>query len=769
LLAIEQQRVSGEARAETLANVFRAAHSLKGAARAVGVTAIEQLAHALEEILRALQSGQLQPAPELFTACYQAIDVLGVVQEAYEKGATVAPLQALRCLAELEALRPTPAGAGPVADAGPAQPAGAMTVPAPADAPVGPAEPQPTVPTAPIAAALPALPPAAAPRTAALPGGAQAADETIRVSVTKLDALMDQLSELQLVKIRAGERLQQVQRLQERLAGLQKDWLTVRGSFNRLARHGLGGEAAAGQHEDLDLLLRHLQDNQDATRAIAALVGDLAYAYSSDVMQISLVIDGMEEEIKHARMLPLHTVTPAFHRMLRDLATASGKEVAFEITGGEVELDKRVLELVKDPLMHLLRNAVDHGIEPGAARLAAGKPACGRICLKAEQIGKDIVIQVSDDGSGLDLDALRSAAIRRSIPGAAGLSDAELADLIFTPGFSSSPIITDVSGRGIGMDVVRRNLDRLRGAIRVDWQPGAGTIFTLSIPVALTSARGLLVRISDQAFAIPLNAIVWIAALPRSQVLPAGGDDTVLYQGRPLPLVYLGDLLRLPQTIDLAGLDPLPVVIISVAERMAALVVDELVDEQEIVIKGLGRQLSRVAGVAGASVLGSGEVILILNPADLLRLGAHPEQRAAFSRRMAAAATAAAPAKPAGPKHILVVDDSITTRTLEKNILEAAGYQVNLAIDGLEAYNMVLIDALPDLVISDVAMPRLDGFGLTRRLKGDERTAHIPVILVTSLESAEDKARGVDSGADAYIVKSSFNQDNLLETIRQLI
>jgi two-component system chemotaxis sensor kinase CheA len=483
-------------------------------------------------------------------------------------------------------------------------------------------------------------------------------------------------------------------------------------------------------------------------------------------MQMSLVIDGLEEQIKRVRMLPFGTITGPFGRMVRDLANISKKEVILEISGGDVELDKRVLEQIKDPIIHLLRNAIDHGIELPEERHSAGKPTLGTIRLAAEQQGKDIAISVSDDGAGLDLEAIRQAANRRGVVNANAMTDAELVELIYTPGFSTSPIITDISGRGVGLDVVRRNVENLRGRISVDWTLGIGSRFTLILPLTLTSSRGLLVRVSNQIFAIPLNAIERIEHVKREDVVPMGGHDTLQFSGRPLMLVHLGDVLGLSRVKEQTDNYRIPVVILSAAERYMAFAVDELADEQEVVIKGLGKQLSRVGGIAGASVMGNGEVILILNVADLIKLAHRGEQRSVLSPSMDETSTTSVDHP---RRRILIVDDSITTRTLEKSILEAAGYTVQLAMDGLEALSAIAGGDIPDLIISDIAMPRLDGFGLTERLKNDARTAHLPLILVTSFDSPEDKTHGIEVGADAYIVKSAFDQNNLLETIEQLL
>jgi two-component system chemotaxis sensor kinase CheA len=808
LLALEQNRVTGEERQSTLDDVFRAAHSLKGAARVVGVTTVEQLAHALESVLDGMQRQAIQPTPDLFTACYQALDALQAVQAAYEAGETTPPVQALQALVGLEPFV-SGAAAAPAQDKDSEQsPATSRQARDGADSEQG-ACPQDTLVLEESQkdqdALVPALGPEGPAPAPAIP--ARTAEETIRVSVTKLDALMAQLSELLVTKIRAEQRLVQVCQFQEYITQWQKEWLDVRSAYGRLARRsqdvrdalGLpapsrwpevrppsavklwgGGEllpqddapgAATGNNglgrfaRDLVHLLNYVDASQERLREMQTMINDLSRQYTSDTMNMSLVIDELEGEIKRVRMLPLSTITGPFGRMVRDLTREASKEAVLEIVGGETELDKRVLEQIKDPLIHLLRNAVDHGIERPAQREAAGKPRVGTITLTAQQLDKDVAIRVSDDGAGLDLEAIRQAVARRGGLDAQLLSEAELVDAIFNAGVSTSSIITDISGRGVGLDVVRRNAEALQGRIGVDWTPGGGTTFVLTLPLTLTSSRGLLVRVVDQLFAIPLNAIDKIIEVGPDEISPLEGRDTVRHNGRPIRLVWLGDVLELAGPRVQRDNDRIPVVILASAERRTAFAVDELAGEQEVVIKELGKQLSRVGGIAGATVMGSGEIVLILNVADLIKLAMRSERRLVLDTLVETDSPAATRAQ----RRILVVDDSLTTRTLEKSILEAAGYAVRLATDGKEALDAIASDGVPDLIVSDIAMPRIDGFDLTRRIKEDAHTTEVPVILVTSLDSPEDKARGIAVGADAYIIKSSFDQNNLLETIEQLV
>ncbi len=757
LLALEQNKLDSAQKPETLRAIFRAAHSLKGAARAVGVNVVAQMAHALEDVLDGVNKQTVELTPTLFTACYGVLDAIQDVEKAFESGATTPPPQATQAVAALDPFRspklpaPEPILASPAA-----------TSPKVAAEPDAPA----------VAPQVPEDHPPVTEETPKVRTERVTSVETIRIDAAKLDALMAQLSELHITRIRAEQRLAQVQRAQETMGDWQKEWLAVRETYGRLNRRTVRHTTDDHLGRDAARLLSYLTTSQERLRDMVALINDMGREYSNDTMQLSLAIDALEDEIKRARMLPLSTITVTFGRMVRDLAHSANKEAALTIIGGDVELDKRVLEQIKDPLIHLLRNAIDHGLEAPHKRAGLGKPQAGTITLKAEQVEKNVIITISDDGKGLDYEAIRRVLARRLGTEAQTLSETELTEAIFGLGISTSPIVTDVSGRGVGLDVVRRNVEELHGRIHVSSNNGSGVTFTLTLPLALTSSRALVVQVSNQTYAIPLNAIERILDIAPRDIYRVGGREMLHYNETACGVTHLSDVLGLPRLqVERASRpleERLTVLLLASAQRRMAFVVDGLRGEQEVVIKGLGRQVQRLSGIAGATITGDGAVLLVLNAGDLIRLALHNESRGIMAVQTMEMEAEAAASKP--QKNIFIVDDSITTRTLEKNILEAAGYNVRVATDGMEALNAINADmALPDLVISDIAMPRLDGVGLTQELKANPRTAQIPVILVTSLDSAADKARGIEAGADAYIVKGNFDQNNLLETIEQLI
>jgi two-component system, chemotaxis family, sensor kinase CheA len=744
LLSLEKT-LPDQKRQAILDEIFREAHSLKGGARAVGMGTVEALGHAIEDLLLNARDGRLTFTAEFFDLLYQALDAVTAVISQLESGNTTPSVAVLSLLAHLEEAK---AGA---------------TIQAESDAPGLMA----------VATATAAGQPAAE-ATAETSTTPSITDATIRVSVSKLDALMGQLSELLGARIRSEQRLLEVRQTQAMLSRWNKEWLA-------LARQALSGSGSPGTangrsrsaagsatvpltlEQEVITTMEMVAKAREQLRSMLAQTHGFYRRMANDNLRLSLIIDEMQEELKRVRMLPLDTITSGFGRMVRDMARQQNKEIDLFVTGAETELDKRVLEQVKDPLIHLLRNAVDHGLESLDERRRAGKPAKGRIDLSAGQQGSNIVIRISDDGQGLNLPTIRRAAVRRGLLSAAEaelLTDEAATNLIFHTGLSTSAIITDISGRGIGLDVVRQNVEQLHGTLQVTTEKGEGATFTLTLPLTLSSTRGLLLQTGNETFMLPHAAVERMLKVKHSDILNVAGKAAITHHEKTVILAWLSDLLEFPAAGH--NSDDVTVVIIAVAEKRLGLVVDSLEGEQEIVIKSLGKPLAKVSGIAGATISGSGQVILVLHPADLIKLAARSASQRPVAQLLPDPETRRR-------KSILVVDDSITTRILEKNILESAGYLVETAIDGDEALSLLITQELPDLIVTDINMPGLDGLALTQRLKGDERFREIPIILVTSLGSPADKARGIEVGADAYIVKSSFDQGNLLSIIEQLI
>jgi two-component system chemotaxis sensor kinase CheA len=464
----------------------------------------------------------------------------------------------------------------------------------------------------------------------------------------------------------------------------------------------------------------------------------------------------LRHDVRQARTVPADGVFQGFRKMLRDVAHSEGKEIDFRTAGLDVRADRLVLQALKDPLMHALRNAVCHGIEPPDERRRLGKEPAGRVSLRLEVHGSRLHVVVEDDGRGVDSRAVTEQALRQGLlteAEASAAGPAELNRLVFQPGFSTAREVTDLSGRGMGLSVVSEAATRLQGGVElIGLDPG--TRLRITVPLSVTAQRLLLVSCGGQTFAVPAHGVERLCRARRDDVEVVGGQ----------PMLLLGEPIRLQPLARLLGLgdeeqrDPLPVLVVRSGPRRLAVSVDEMIGVRDSLIKDLGPPASRDDRWAGGILLEDGSVCLVLNPASLFD-PARP------------APSAVAPVSRPTPKRvrtILVVDDSLTTRTLEKSILEAHGYRVVLALDGIEALAKMR-ESLPDLVISDVQMPRLDGFGLLEQMKKDPRLARLPVIIVTSLEKREDQERGLALGADAYVVKRKFDHEELLHTVQQIL
>jgi two-component system, chemotaxis family, sensor kinase CheA len=549
--------------------------------------------------------------------------------------------------------------------------------------------------------------------------------------------------------------------LQRFHARWRREWRSVRASYIRLARRlqEQGAEAAAEMHT----LFRFLQTNEDYLNDTNRELTQLGQLLAQDNMTLATLADNLQENVADLRMMPFESIIGGFQRMVRDLARDTHKQVQLDVVGAHVEIDKTVLDALKDPLMHLLRNSVDHGIEAPHQRELAGKIPVGHIYVVVEQRGTEIVIKVQDDGRGIDVHRIKRKAITAGLlteAESATLDDDAAKLLIFESGFSTSDQVTAISGRGLGMDIVRDRVESLRGRISVQSVFGHGTTMMISVPVSLTRIRAIMLRVGEEDYAVPSTMVTRMETLPRSAMFTAEGREMVMLNQRPMPLVSLGALLDAP------GLphdrpELMTLLALTAADRAVAFEVEGLSSEMELVLKPLGPELANAPYVAGASLLGSGEVLLILDANDLVR-------RALGGTTIVRRSTSVSRSKAQRRMRVLVVDDSITTRTLEKNILEAIGFEVHVAIDGAEAWT-VLGDFTPDVIISDVEMPNVNGLELTRRIKSHAHTQDIPVILLTSLGKPEQREEGLRAGADAYLIKSRFDQGELLETIQSVI
>ncbi|MBC8178449.1 MAG: hybrid sensor histidine kinase/response regulator [Desulfobacteraceae bacterium] len=750
LLALEK-RPSGEERDQLLEDLFRTAHNLKGSARAVGLRDIVTISNRLEDILGALQRGELSPTPELLDAMFPVVDGLQTAMAAHLKGNKL-PAEERDQL--LDKLKDAIEGRSEKPKGGEEEKRGSDEEPhlKGLEDTKGPETRKALEPAEPLEEEATETQPTPKIQQSSIPQS----EDTIRVTTGKLDTLMDGMGELLVARMSNEQRLKEMQTIEQTLSRWQKTWRQVRVNYNFLLRQD-------GHEPNTAALLDFLAANEENLKSLNGKISNLSTSFSGDYNRLNLLTDNLQDGVRRVRMLPISTLFDLFPRMVRDLARERGKEITLEIEGADSEVDRRTLEAMKDPLTHLLRNAVDHGIESPVTREKAGKPRQGTIFLRAVQKGSTIVLEVADDGSGIDLKRVRGSAVEQGFltgQEAAGLSDGEATELIFRSGLSTQTQVTDLSGRGVGLDVVRQNLEELHGLIHVNTTPGRGTTFILTLPLTLATSQVLLVETAGETMAIPTTNVERILRVEMSNVGRIEGKPAIRANGRALPLILLAESLGMesPNTTGTSD-EMIPVVILGVAEKRVAFQVEALGDTQEVVIKSMGRQLIRVPKVAGATILGGGEVVMILNVADLLK---------SSQTGRAAVARSTEEVREITRRRVLVVDDSITTRTLEKNILENAGYQVLVAANGEEGWELVQSEPI-DAVVADIHMPRMDGFVFTEKVKGEEQFKDLPVVLVTSLDSRHDKIRGLEAGADAYITKQTFDQKELLETLERLI
>jgi two-component system chemotaxis sensor kinase CheA len=523
-------------------------------------------------------------------------------------------------------------------------------------------------------------------------------------------------------------------------------------------------QAAEGSNGDLAKRLAAFHTREQARlNRLKLLWEQFKQTTYQDVTRLNFVADELEEGIRNVRLLPLSQIFNLFPRLVRDLARELNKEIYFTIEGGDTAADKRILEELKDPLMHMLRNAIDHGIELPHEREEAGKSRVASIRLRAYQTANNVMVELKDDGRGLDIAAIKNTALKRRLhteDELAAMPREQLHLLIFAPGFSTSALVTDVSGRGVGMDVVRINIERLKGSIRVQSEPGKGTTFTIRLPSTLATTRVLLVTVAGRPYAIPVEWVQTIVRVTRSQIFSIEGRQTIVLDERALPLVRLSSLLELPPG---PPNDAEIYVVMEVGEERFGVQVDGLVDEQEVMLKPLGALLKRVRNVSGVTILGAGEICMVLNAHDLAKAALqNPSHHAPMAQ------SNDTPPGNTQRKVILLAEDSITTRTQEKRILESAGYDVVTAVDGADAFQKLAARDF-DAVVSDVEMPNMDGLTLAARIRENPRYNELPIILVTSLASDDDKRRGVEVGANAYITKGTFEQKVLVDTVRRLV
>ena len=691
---------------ELVNEVFRDLHTLKGSSAFAGLKKMNRVAHLAEDRVGELRDGHRVVDRPLVDVLLETLDVLRAIVE------------------RARARRPIDIDVRDLV----------RRLQDPGGAPAAPPAPRATAPATPGAPAAPAVagaPEAAVAPPAASPAASAAAASTLRIDFAKVDLLLNLVGESVLARGRLAGAVDQQAGLLREIGQTRQKLAAALGAAGTPGAERRG--PIAGALEDLQRIERVLHESFD----------DL----DSGLGGLTLAVSELRDQVMKLRMVPIARLFTKYQRTVRELANRLGKEVRVELVGAETELDKVLVERLEDPLLHLVRNAVDHGIETPDRRELAGKPRAGRVRLSAIQRGGQILVTIEDDGAGLDAAKLTAKAVEKGLlrpAEASALTEQEAFGLIFRPGFSTAAQVSDVSGRGVGMDVVHDALVRLKGSIHLRSRVGEGTTIELRLPLTLAITQVLATRVGSELVALPLDAVV--SAQPAPGSFEAVGEGAFLRVGEELiPVLDLAGLLGLSDAGGIGELLDASVVIVEVGAQRLGLLVRQVLGRHEVVIKSLGPLLAAVPGAAGATLVGD-RVLLVVDLADVAARALRPAAAGALAPRALPRASARA--------RILVAEDSDVIRETILRELTDAGFEVRAARDGLEALALARREVF-DAVSTDVMMPGMDGYELTRALRADPRYAHVPIVMVTSKDARIDALRGYDAGADVYLTKPS--------------
>jgi chemosensory pili system protein ChpA (sensor histidine kinase/response regulator) len=768
---------------DNIQQVRRSIHTFKGAAGVVGFRSASQLAHRMEDLLEALYEGSRPltvPIKDLLLATFDALDAFvrtrghldtfdQTAQALAQTYAVIRGEAPAEVVVQPEAdLQPEVA---PQPEASPAYSAHESVAGAPASMPAHPTSRQQDTARAMVAPV----------------------SSVLRVPLERVDDLVRLVSELVISRSAYEQHLErltrQVDELRLSIERLQRTATTVETQYEvralmanqgmpagqapvtpegtRSATSGSAQEFDAlefDRYSELTLVARELTETSADIGALGQEFGDVLGDFDSYLTRQARLTTEIQDKLMRLRMVPFATLATRLQRAAQVTARQRNKAVELALEGEDVELDKTVLEAMAEPLLHMLRNAVDHGIEAPEQRQALGKPPQGKIHLRAFREGSQVVLQMHDDGAGLDLQRLRATAIREgSLPeeDAARLTHEQLYALIFRPGFSTAQEVSEVSGRGVGMDVVQTTVKRLKGQISIDSIPGQGVTFTIRLPLTLAMTRVFLVKANGQTFAIPFADVTQIVRLEPEAIERVDDTPVIQINGQAVPVIRLAERLCLPSTPD-NTVRLLPMVVTQAGDRLVAFVVDQLLGGREVVVKTLGSHLRRVEGVIGCTLMGDGSVVLILNPIELARAG--------HQHVTAQPATATPPnTRNSEVFEVLIVDDSFSVRHVVSNLIKSAGWHPVLARDGLEALEIIQRSATPPhLILLDVEMPRMDGYELTSTLRAQAAYRDIPIVMLTSRAGEKHRSKAFEVGATEYLVKP-YQDEILLGVIRQLM
>lgn len=787
---------------DTLHLIFREAHSMKGASRMLGISDIESIAHIFEEVLGKASRGEFKITSKQIDVYYEGIDAIkklvneavtgeesdvdvilvldkllesknDVISNGIEKNEIISkkvlkeetnkpeeiidPIKPIEVSPEVikseanEKIKTEPAISNPISE----------VIETPLPSKHLPTEIKPEIdkiieskkasvvdtPSKKISESESQKPISSDPKKV----------DTMRVDPSKLDALMIQTGELIVTKNRILNRVKEVSDINYSYEELAR---TLQETKNLLSNFSKQTDLTTKQK----FFITQLQDlsNKESIKLdiLEGNIHKLKKNLGNDTTRLSQTSVKIERRIYNLRMLPLSSVFNLFHRTVRDLSRETGKNVQLITLGGETTVDKQILEDLKDPLMHIIRNAVDHGIEDKNNRLKSGKEELSTITLSGKSQSDTIIIEIRDDGKGLDLEKIKSKAIEKGLYTADELNNMDkkrIYSIIFQHGFSTQTNVSNLSGRGVGMDVVKSFVEKFKGDIETESELGIGTSFRLKLPIKFSTTHVLIIAVGNQKFGFPTDNVILSKTIHPKDIFILEGQATVVIENEPVRLVHLANYLEISQVKTKAILSPTACLFIQSDGVKLAIAIDAVIEKQEVIVKVFEGILKRVRNVSGATILDSGEICIVLNPKDLVKTILHKNISVIVEE---------IPTTETVLKKILVVDDSLTTRVQIKRILETEGFSVDLGVDGEDGWNK-LSSGEYGLVVSDMEMPKMNGLEFTKKIKDSTKLKNTPVIILTSLGSEENIKQGMDAGADAYLIKTKFDRKDLLQIIKR--
>jgi len=767
-LLILEKAPEAKALEDALHAIFRAAHNIKGTARSLELEDIGEVAHRLEDVFHILRDKKIAPSSPMINDCLKVLDamrdmmsiVLGDKQVTVDKNKVLETLTALLNLAKdsegtIEEKKKEQAE--PVAnklddkDQEKAEEKTEEKV----------EKKDPTIKKTDESVDKTSVSSKKEEKTEKEQSSNQtgkmkkeedSSASFLKVSLDKIEDITSFSDELQSASFSLSDVFELFSKLRSQLEINQELWFQLK-KFCKRSDH----------HDVPESVINALEKGADFSIEMQAELKEMYQTLHTGHAEISRVSTALQDKVRVLRLVPAAMVLQPLQRVVRDIAQELHKEISLDVIGENIEIDRAILELMKDPLQHLLRNAIDHGIELPDERVAKQKAKEGKIQIKVEAHGAQVFISVSDDGAGIDIEKVADAAISRKILSdeeRQRLSEAELLNYIFYPGVSTKDIITNYSGRGVGLDVVQTNIQLARGEVVLETKQDQGTTVKLVLPLTLITDRGMLIQVGDQTFAVPTSAVQHVLEIDVNEIKALESGRAIMFQDRPIPVRDLSTVLALNIGSEVLK-DKISIIIIAKGHAFVAFIVDKIIGEREIVVKQFMPPIYSLHNLSGATLTARGEIVVVLNPIELVDSALGASSRTRLANLTEEDQQIVTP-------RILAADDSITTRTLIANILISKGYEVSTAVDGKEALALLKKDHF-DLVVTDVMMPNMDGFELTDAIKQDEQLKKMPVIIVTSKATDADKQRGIEVGADAYIVKNQFESKELLDIVEQLL